>query len=64
MPELKGQSVYLYKDGTVISQNVDLGVREENAVQVISGLAEGDTVITSGILQIRPGAKVQITDFN
>jgi membrane fusion protein, multidrug efflux system len=64
VPELKGQSVYLYKDGTVISLNVDLGIREENAVQVISGLAEGDTVITSGILQIRPGAKVQITDFN
>jgi len=64
VPELKGQSVYLYKDGTAISQNVELGIREENTVQVISGLVEGDTVITSGILQIRPGAKIQITDFN
>jgi len=64
VPELKGQSVYMYKDGTVSSQKVELGVREENRVQVISGLVEGDTVITSGILQIRPGAKVKITDFN
>ena len=64
VPELKGQSVYLYKDGLVSPQSVDIGLREENRVQILSGLAVGDTVITSGILQIRPGAKVKITEFN
>jgi membrane fusion protein (multidrug efflux system) len=64
VPELKGQSVYLYRGGRVSPQSVEIGLREEKRVQIISGLAEGDTVITSGILQIRPGAKVKITDFN
>ena len=64
VPELKGQSVYLFKNGMVSSQQVDLGLREEKRVQIVSGLEEGDTVITSGILQIRPGANVQITEFN
>jgi membrane fusion protein, multidrug efflux system len=64
VPELKGQSVYLYKGGTVTLQTVELGLREERTVQIVSGLEEGDTVITSGILQIRPGAKVKITEFN
>ena len=64
VPELKGQSVYLFKSGMVSTQMVELGLREEKRVQIISGLAEGDTVITSGILQIRPGAKVKITEFN
>jgi len=64
VPELKGQSVYLFKAGSVIPQKVEIGLREENRVQVLSGLEEGDTVITSGILQIRPGAKVKVTDFN
>ena len=64
VPELKGQSVYLFKSGVVSTQMVELGLREEKRVQIISGLAEGDTVITSGILQIRPGAKVKITEFN
>lgn len=64
VPELKGQSVYLFKGGVVSSKMVELGLREEKRVQVISGLTEGDTVITSGILQIRPGAKVKITEFN
>lgn len=64
VPELKGQSVYLYKSGLVSSQKVEIGLREEKRVQILSGLAEGDTVITSGILQIRPGTKIKITDFN
>lgn len=64
IPELKGQLVYLYNGGIATPRKVELGVREENSVQIISGLAAGDTVITSGILQIRPGAKVKITEFN
>jgi len=64
VPELKGQSVYLFKAGSVIPQKVEIGLRDEKRVQILSGLAEGDTVITSGILQIRPGAKVKVTDIN
>lgn len=64
VPELKGQSVYVYNNGTVNTRKIDLGVRKANSVQIVSGLSEGDTVITSGILQIRPGAKVKITEFN
>jgi len=64
VPELKGQKVFLYKSGIVISQIVELGVREATRVQVTSGLSEGDTVITSGILQIRPKSKVKISEFN
>ncbi len=64
VPELKGQLVYLYKSGIVVSQKVEIGLREDKQVQIISGLAEGDTVITSGILQVRPGVKVKITEIN
>lgn len=64
VPELKGQRVYLYRGGTVTPQNVEIGIREETRVQIVSGLNIGDTVITSGILQIRPGAQVSISEFN
>ena len=64
VPELKGQRVYLYKNGVVQPQVVEIGIREETKVQVVSGLSEGDTVITSGILQIRPKSKVKISEFN
>ncbi|MBK7229692.1 MAG: efflux RND transporter periplasmic adaptor subunit [Ignavibacteriales bacterium] len=64
VPELKGQRVYLYKNGVVAPQAVEIGIREETKVQIVSGLSNGDTVITSGILQIRPKSKVKISEFN
>jgi membrane fusion protein (multidrug efflux system) len=64
VPDLKGQSVYLYNGGVASPRKVEIGVREESTVQITSGLSEGDTVITSGILQMRPGVKVKITEFN
>ncbi len=64
VPELKGQIVYLYKGGLVESRPVETGVREETQVQIVKGLSDGDTVITSGILQIRPNAKVKISEIN
>ena len=64
VPELKGQLVYLYKGGTVMPQKVEIGLREDKQVQITSGLTAGDTVVTSGILQMRPGIKVKITDLN
>jgi membrane fusion protein (multidrug efflux system) len=64
VPELKGQRVYLSRNGIVVSQPVEVGVRESKRVQITSGLNEGDTVITSGILLIKPGSKVTISEFN
>ncbi|MBK7631605.1 MAG: efflux RND transporter periplasmic adaptor subunit [Ignavibacteriales bacterium] len=64
VPELKGQIVYLYKSGVVVPQPVETGVREESLVQIVKGVSEGDTVITSGILQIRSNSKVKISEFN
>lgn len=64
VPALKGQSVFLYKNGVVVSQPVEIGTREDKRVQITSGLSKGDTVITSGILLIRPGAKVIISEFD
>lgn len=64
VPELKGQKVFLYKSGVVIPQSVEIGIREETRVQIVAGLSAGDTIITSGILQIRPKVKVKISEFN
>jgi membrane fusion protein (multidrug efflux system) len=64
VPELKGQKVFLYKGGKVLAQNVETGIRTEERVQITSGLKDGDTLITSGILQLRPGMPVDISEYN
>jgi len=60
IPELNGKKVYLYREGVVNSKQVTSGIRTENRLQIISGLNEGDTVISSGILQIGQGMEVNL----
>lgn len=59
IPELKGQRVFLYKNGKAESQSVEIGSRSDERVEVTAGLQPGDTLITSGILQLRPGMAVR-----
>ena len=64
IPELKGQKVFLYRNGKAFPQNVEIGIRTDTRVQITNGLAENDTLITSGILQIRPNSPVTISELN
>lgn len=63
VPELQGQKVYLYKDGVVIEQQVQTGIRTEQKVQVTDGLQPGDTVLTTGLLQVREGMPVELREL-
>ncbi len=64
IPILKGQKLFLYKNGVVTDPIVQTGIRTDTTVQITDGLAPYDTVITSGILQLRPGAPVKISKLN
>jgi len=61
IPVLKGKKVFISRDGIALSQSIETGVRTENMVEVIRGLSPGDTVITTGIMQLRDSMKVNIT---
>jgi membrane fusion protein (multidrug efflux system) len=62
--DITGERVFIYKNGIAISKKVESGIRTEDEVQIVNGLAPGDTVITSGIMQLRPRAKVKITSID
>jgi membrane fusion protein, multidrug efflux system len=40
---------------------VETGIRMENEVQILSGIQTGDTILTSGILQVKPNMGVRFT---
>jgi membrane fusion protein, multidrug efflux system len=61
VPVLKGQTVLVRKNGVVASVMVKTGIRTPSVIQVTDGLSAGDTVITTGILQLRPGMPVNVT---
>ena len=64
LPELDGKKVFVYKNGKATQVAVETGIRREDLIQVTKGLSYGDTVITTGLMQIRPGADVSITQIN
>ena len=61
IPELDGKKVFVLENGLVAGKMVETGIRTDKMIQVVQGLQEGDTVITSGILQIRQGMPVNVT---
>ena len=60
IPVFKGQTLLLRRNGVVASVPVTTGLRTATSVQITGGIAPGDTVITTGILQLRPGMAVQV----
>jgi len=60
--ELLGKKVFTMSDGIVDEQMVETGIRTDSLVQIISGLAVGDTVLTSGLQLVRPGMPVRLED--
>lgn len=59
IPQLDNQLVYRFNNGKAEEVNVRTGVRESKLVQVTQGLNVGDTVVVTGLLQIRPGIPVR-----
>ena len=59
-PQGRKKLVYLYKGGKSIPADITTGIRDSSNVQVLTGLNIGDTVITTGLLFLRPGADVKL----
>ena len=63
IPVARGKQVVLYKGGEVIFRNIVTGIRDSARVQVLDGISKGDTIITTGLMFLRPDSKVKITKF-
>jgi membrane fusion protein (multidrug efflux system) len=65
IPELQGYKVFVVgKNQMAEERKVEIGTRTESQVQITSGLEEGEMVLTSGVLQARPGSPLKITNTN
>ncbi len=64
VPDIEGEKVFVYKNGKAVPQLINTGIRTENSIQITSGLSVGDTLIVSGIIQLRPNSKVKLDLIN
>ncbi|WP_295935723.1 efflux RND transporter periplasmic adaptor subunit [uncultured Alistipes sp.] len=60
VPEMGVDKVFLYKNGKAQSVEVKTGLRTEALIQIVDGLNVGDTLITSGTLQLRTDLPVKL----
>lgn len=58
--EMGRDLVYVYKNGTAHQVQIKKGMRTASSVQVTDGLQVGDTLITSGVMQLRDDMSVTI----
>jgi membrane fusion protein (multidrug efflux system) len=58
----EGQFVYVVAGDSLVRRPVTLGLNTEGFVEVRQGLAAGERVVTSGHTNLRPGARVRVTE--
>ncbi len=63
IPEMDGDKVFVYRSGQAESVEVQTGLRTEDQIQITSGLQPGDTLVTTGILQLRHGMPLTIDNL-
>lgn len=64
IPTARNKQVIVLRKDTAIFNVVETGIRDSAYVQINSGLKRGDTVITTGLMSIRPSAKLKIGKLN
>ncbi|MBR5803941.1 MAG: efflux RND transporter periplasmic adaptor subunit [Bacteroidaceae bacterium] len=62
VPEMGIDKVFVYKGGKAQPVAITKGIRNEARVQVLDGLQYGDTIITSGTMQLRMGLPVTLDE--
>ncbi len=58
IPQMEGENVFIFKKRKAQSVDVTTGLRTESKIQITHGLQFGDTLITSGIMQLRQNLPV------
>jgi membrane fusion protein (multidrug efflux system) len=61
IPQERNKQVILVRNGAAVFTTVTTGVRQNADIEVTDGLVVGDTVLTTGLQFVSPGAKVKFS---
>ena len=64
IPQGRKKLIFLFSNNKALSTEITTGIRDSTNIQVLTGLNTGDTVITSGLLFLKPGSDVKISKIN
>jgi membrane fusion protein, multidrug efflux system len=60
IPDASSNQVIVIKNMKAVFKNVETGIRAADVVELLSGVNQGDTIVVSGVLFVRPNALVKI----
>ena len=60
IPEARAKRLVIVKDGKAVFKDIQTGVRQAGAVQVLSGINVGDSIVVSGVLFAKPNATLKV----
>ena len=60
VPEMDGKKVWVVSDGKAQSRTVTTGFRTNNNIEILSGLEIGDSVMVTGLMQVREGSGIRV----
>ena len=60
IPDASSNQVIVIKKRRAVFTNVETGIRNADGVELLSGINPGDTIVTNGVLFVRPNAFVTI----
>lgn len=60
MPIARGKQVIVVKGGKATYVPVETGLRDADLVEIIKGVQAGDTVVTTGLMQLKPNGDVKV----
>jgi len=61
IPTARNKQVILLRNDSALYSVVETGIRDSVFVQITGGVKPGDTVITTGLMAIRPNSKIKIS---
>lgn len=64
IPTTRDKKVAVISNGKAEMVTVKLGTRLEDKVEILEGLKSGDTVLTTGLMQVKAGMDVKVTKVN
>jgi membrane fusion protein (multidrug efflux system) len=60
----RNKQVAVLRKDSVVFNVVETGARDSVFVQITNGLKTGDTIVTTGLMVLKPNAKVKVTRVN
>jgi membrane fusion protein (multidrug efflux system) len=64
IPDEDNKQLIVANHGKAHFVNIKTGIRQSSKIEVIEGIASGDTIITTGLLFLKEGAKLSYSSIN